>query len=34
KGKVPSHAILDKMVAIAKDVDGATAVDTAKVEVG
>ena len=34
KGKVPSQAILDKMVAVAKDVDGATAVDTSQVEVG
>ncbi|MEM9266925.1 MAG: phospholipid-binding protein [Cyanobacteria bacterium P01_F01_bin.13] len=34
KGKVPSQAILDKMVAVAKDVEGATAVDTSQVEVG
>ncbi len=34
KGKVPSQAILDKMVAVAKDVDGATAVDTSQVEIG
>jgi osmotically-inducible protein OsmY len=34
KGKVPSQAILDKMVAVAKGVDGATAVDTSQVEVG
>lgn len=34
KGKVPSQAVLDKMVAIAKDVDGATAVDTSQVEIG
>ncbi|MEM7795613.1 MAG: phospholipid-binding protein [Cyanobacteria bacterium P01_C01_bin.118] len=34
KGKVPSQAILDKMVAVAKDIDGATAVDTSQVEVG
>ena len=34
KGKVPSQAILDKMVAVAKDVDGATAVDTSQVDVG
>ncbi len=34
KGKVPSQAILDKMVAVAKDVDGTTAVDTSQVEVG
>ena len=34
KGKVPSQAILDKMVSVAKGVDGATAVDTSQVEVG
>lgn len=34
KGKVPSQAILDKMVAVAKDVEGATAVDTSQVEIG
>ncbi|MBX2863355.1 MAG: phospholipid-binding protein [Leptolyngbyaceae cyanobacterium MAG.088] len=34
KGKVPSQAILDKMVTVAKDVDGATAVDTSQVDVG
>ncbi|MGD1949271.1 MAG: phospholipid-binding protein [Leptolyngbyaceae cyanobacterium] len=34
KGKVPSQAILDKMVAVAKDVEGATAVDTSQVDVG
>lgn len=34
KGKVPSQAILNKMVAVAKDVEGATAVDTSQVEVG
>ncbi|MEM6255369.1 MAG: phospholipid-binding protein [Cyanobacteria bacterium P01_D01_bin.156] len=34
KGKVPTQAILDKMVAVAKDVEGATAVDTSQVEVG
>ena len=34
KGKVPSQAILDKMVAVARDVEGATAVDTSQVEVG
>ncbi|ESA35134.1 phospholipid-binding protein [Leptolyngbya sp. Heron Island J] len=34
KGKVPSQAILDKMVAVAKGVEGATAVDTSQVEVG
>ncbi|MEA5463135.1 phospholipid-binding protein [Leptothoe sp. PORK10 BA2] len=34
KGKVPSQAILDKMVTVAKGVDGATAVDTSAVEIG
>jgi osmotically-inducible protein OsmY len=34
KGKVPSQAILDKMVTVAKGVDGAESVDTAQVEVG
>ena len=34
KGKVPSQAILDKMVAVAKAVDGATAVDTSQVDIG
>lgn len=34
KGKVPSQAILDKMVTVAKGVDGATAVDTSQVDVG
>ena len=34
KGKVPSQAILDQMVSVAKDVDGATAVDTSQVEIG
>ncbi|EKU97298.1 putative phospholipid-binding protein, BON family [Leptolyngbya sp. PCC 7375] len=34
KGKVPSQAILDKMIAVAKDVDGATAVDTSQVDIG
>ena len=34
KGKVPSQGILDKMVAVAKGVDGATAVDTSQVEIG
>lgn len=34
KGKVPSQDILDKMVAVANGVDGATAVDTSQVEVG
>ncbi|MEL7352444.1 MAG: phospholipid-binding protein [Cyanobacteria bacterium P01_A01_bin.116] len=34
KGKVPSQAILDKMVSVAKGVDGTDAVDTKQVEVG
>ncbi|MBT9310587.1 BON domain-containing protein [Leptothoe kymatousa] len=34
KGKVPSQGILDKMVTVAKGVDGATAVDTSQVEIG
>ena len=34
KGKVPSQAILDKMVQVAKGVDGTDAVDTQQVEVG
>ena len=34
KGKVPSQAILDKMVTVAKGVEGATAVDTSQVEIG
>ena len=34
KGKVPSQAILDKMVNVAKGVDGTDAVDTQQVEVG
>ncbi|MEO1619475.1 MAG: phospholipid-binding protein [Cyanobacteria bacterium J06632_3] len=34
KGKVPSQAILDKMVKVAKGVDGTDAVDTQQVEVG
>lgn len=34
KGKVPSQAILDKMVAVAKKTDGTDAVDTKQVEVG
>lgn len=34
KGKVPSQAILDKMVSVAKKVDGTDAVDTKQVEVG
>lgn len=34
KGKVPSQAILDKMVTVAKGVDGTDAVDTQQVEIG
>ncbi|MEM9087464.1 MAG: phospholipid-binding protein [Cyanobacteria bacterium P01_F01_bin.53] len=34
KGKVPSQAILDKMVSVAKGVDGTDAVDTKQVEIG
>lgn len=34
KGKVPSQAILDKMVQVAKSVDGTDAVDTKQVEIG
>ncbi|MEO0540763.1 MAG: BON domain-containing protein [Cyanobacteria bacterium P01_A01_bin.105] len=34
KGKVPSQDILDKMVKVARDVDGADAVDTKQVEIG
>lgn len=34
KGKVPSQAILDKMVSVAKSTDGAGSVDTSQVEVG
>ena len=34
KGKVPSQAILDKMVSVAKKVDGTDTVDTKQVEVG
>lgn len=34
KGKVPSQAILDKMVQVAKGVDGTDAVDTSQVQVG
>ncbi len=34
KGKVPNQAILDKMVTVAKGVDGTDAVDTKQVEVG
>lgn len=34
KGKVPSQATLDKMVKVAKEVEGTDAVDTQQVEVG
>ncbi|MBE9063775.1 phospholipid-binding protein [cf. Phormidesmis sp. LEGE 11477] len=34
KGQVPSQDILDKMVSVARDVDGTDAVDTGQVEVG
>ncbi|MGD1867789.1 MAG: phospholipid-binding protein [Phormidesmis sp.] len=34
KGKVPSQAILDKMVKVAKGTDGTDSVDTSQVEVG
>lgn len=34
KGKVPSKGILDKMVSVAKGVEGTDAVDTKQVEVG
>jgi osmotically-inducible protein OsmY len=34
KGKVPSQAILDKMVVVAKKTEGTDAVDTKQVEVG
>ncbi len=34
KGKVPSQDILDKMVKVAKGVDGTDSVDTSQVEVG
>ena len=34
KGSVPSKAVLDKMVAVAKATDGATEVDTEQVTVG
>jgi osmotically-inducible protein OsmY len=34
KGKVPSQDILQKMVSVARGVNGATAVDTSQVEVG
>ncbi|NEP17537.1 MAG: phospholipid-binding protein [Leptolyngbya sp. SIO4C1] len=34
KGKLPSQDILQKMVSVAKQVDGTEAVDTSQVEVG
>ncbi|KAF3888356.1 MULTISPECIES: BON domain-containing protein [Nostocales] len=34
KGKVPSQDILQKMVSVARSVNGATAVDTSQVSVG
>ncbi|MDY7014985.1 MAG: phospholipid-binding protein [Cyanobacteriota bacterium] len=34
KGQVPDRNILNKMVGVARDVDGATSVDTQQVEVG
>ncbi|AFY41656.1 BON domain-containing protein [Nostoc sp. PCC 7107] len=34
KGKVPSQDILNKMVSVASSVNGATAVDTAQVQIG
>ncbi|MBE9208558.1 BON domain-containing protein [Nostoc sp. LEGE 06077] len=34
KGKVPSQEILNKMVSVARSVNGATAVDTAQVQIG
>jgi len=34
KGKVPSQDILDKMVKVAKGVEGTDAVDTKQVEIG
>ncbi|NJM96773.1 MAG: phospholipid-binding protein [Phormidesmis sp. RL_2_1] len=34
KGKVPSQAILDKMVSVAKATEGTDAVDTKQVEIG
>ena len=34
KGKVPDQAILDKLEAIARGVDGATAVDSSQVTIG
>lgn len=34
KGKVPSQGILDKMVTVARGVNGATSVETDQVEIG
>jgi osmotically-inducible protein OsmY len=34
KGKVPSQDILQKMVSVARSVNGATAVDTSQVTIG
>lgn len=34
KGRVPNQQILDKMVSVAKGVNGATAVDTSQVTIG
>lgn len=34
KGKVPSQDILDKMVSVARKVDGADSVDTSQVDIG
>jgi osmotically-inducible protein OsmY len=34
KGKVPSQVILDKTVSIAREVNGATSVDTSQVTIG
>ena len=34
KGKVPSQEILNKMVSVAREVNGATSVETEQVEVG
>ncbi|PMB16454.1 phospholipid-binding protein, partial [Fischerella thermalis CCMEE 5319] len=34
KGKVPSQDILNKMVSVARSVNGATAVDTSQVTIG
>ncbi len=34
KGQVPDQQILDKMVSVARGVDGATSVDTSQVKIG